>query len=718
MLVLLVASSTASTEYTITVTPCAANSLRVNVKLRQPSSATSALQRALDDTLRVEGLNELPGAFICPPTTAQTMELTSTLPTKTHGNLQAVLSTDGESISFTRVDTGAKYFEARPVLESLPRGDDTSLDGYLQAVLTLAAGDASERLYGLGQGEWNKPPGGCPSGPQHVVPQARNGQTINLLQTKFHIAVPTMVSSAGYAFVFNMPGYGSVSLGPHGTGGAKWNATAALSLDFWVSGLPEGAPHPMAPLYTQYADATGHAPPLREDAMLFWQSRNRYKSTDIALNVARRYAQLDLPVGILVIDYKNMVHDGDFVPDASCYPSVAALSKGVRATLNATTVFSFWPEVLRDAKAFARLNSSGCLTNRDLDPHGYAIAADRRACRELIWSTYVKPTYFDQGVTAYWLDETDGEGTDAGYDPFRGGYLTQWGPKAFASNTWVNNYISIFTEHLRAQGGAVPVDAHTDEPYSEVEPNPDAEPPLALVRGVWAGGQRYGVVLWSSDIQSNFETLAAMVPQGVHASMSGIPYWTTDVGGYGCNVAPPTSGAYMRELIVRWYQFGLFCPIFRTHGCRNGPSEPNVAPCMPAQQSCGFNEVWSYGPDVQALLEGYVKLRATSLRPYIRELSRNVTRFGVPTMRPLSYEFPADSGASMIDDQYMLGPNLLVAPVTKQGATSREVYFPCDQGTGSTRWESFFDASVVVVCGSQSVEVPAPLESIPVYRRR
>ena len=248
--VLLVVSSTASTEYTITVTPCAANSLRVNVKLRQPSSATSALQRALDDTLRVEGLNELPGAFICPPTTAQTMELTSTLPTKTHGNLQAVLSTDGESISFTRVDTGAKYFEARPVLESLPRGDDTSLDGYLQAVLTLAAGDASERLYGLGQGEWNKPPGGCPSGPQHVVPQARNGQTINLLQTKFHIAVPTMVSSAGYAFVFNMPGYGNVSLGPHGTGGAKWNATAALSLDFWVSGLPEGAPHPMAPLYS------------------------------------------------------------------------------------------------------------------------------------------------------------------------------------------------------------------------------------------------------------------------------------------------------------------------------------------------------------------------------------------------------------------------------------------------------------------------------------
>ena len=109
---------------------------------------------------------------------------------------------------------------------------------------------------------------------------------------------------------------------------------------------------------------------------------------------------------------------------------------------------------------------------------------------------------------------------------------------------------------------------------------------------------------------------------------------------------------------------------------------------------------------MQALLEGYIKLRAMSpLRPYIRELSRNVTRFGVPTMRPPSHcELPADRGASMIDDQYMLGPSLLVAPVTKQGATSREVYFPCDQGAGSTRWESFFDASVDVACGSQSVE--------------
>ena len=695
-LLLLVNSIAAASKYTYTLTPCADNSFRVRVGLSNLPAATSALQRALDDTLRSEGLNDLPGAFVCPPTSSETVELSKSTTHTSNGNLRVDLSADAGSISFSRVDSGAKYFEALPtLLERQPApGDDEDLTGYLEAALTLTPEDRSERIYGLGQGEWNAQPGGCPNGEQKVVPQARNGQKINLLQTKFHVTIPTAISSAGYAFLFNMPGYGSVALGARGVGGSKWNATSALYLDFWVSGLPAQASHPMAPLFAQYADATGHAPPLREDAMIFWQSRNRYKSSAIASDIAKRYADLQLPVGVLVIDYKNQVHDGDFAPDSSCYPSVKALAEGVRTTLNATTVFSFWPEVLSNAKAFANLNASGCLINRDLAPNAFAISADQRRCRDLIWNTYLRPHYYDQGVTAYWLDETDGEGTDHGYDPFRGGYATQFGPKAFASNTWVNLYLAMFTE---------PVARH--------------EAPLVLVRGVWAGGQRHGAVLWSSDIQSNFETLAAMVPQGVHASMSGIPWWTTDVGGYGCNFAPPTSGAYMRQLIVRWYQFGLFCPIFRTHGCRDGPSEPDVAPCKPAQGSCGFNEVWSYGPDVQVLLEKYVKLRATVLLPYIRELAQNVTLHGVPTMRPLSYDFPADGGAADVNDQYMLGPRLLVAPVTTQNATSRMVYFPCEAAKGSTRWQSFFDVSVVVECTSASIEVAAPLDTIPVYRR-
>lgn len=238
--------------------------------------------------------------------------------------------------------------------------------------------------------------------------------------------------------------------------------------------------------------------------------------------------------------------------------------------------------------------------------------------------------------------------------------------------------------------------------------------PLLLVRGLWAGGARYGAVLWSSDIWSTFEELTAQVPQGVHASLSGVPWWTTDVGGYGCGQSHPNDTPYMRELIVRWYQFGTFSPVFRTHGCRNGSDPdplPKSSPCE-RYPSCAGNEVWSYGNDTQIILERYIRQRQDML-PYISELAENVTARGVPTVRPLWWEFPTDKQAYGISDQYLLGPELLVAPVTVQGARSKSVYFP---GTSSVQWQSIWDSSDVVP-GGQRKTVPAPLDTIPVYRR-
>merc|ERR1719311_551352 len=192
-------------------------------------------------------------------------------------------------------------------------------------------------------------------------------------------------------------------------------------------------------------------------------------------------------------------------------------------------------------------------------------------CRHIIWDKLVKPRYFDQGITGYWLDETDGEGTKGGDGNH--GYDTSFGPAAVASNLWVNNWLKTFTDPVAEAGLA----------------------PLVLTRGVWAGGQRHGIVLWSSDIESTFEELTAQINLGVHASLSGIPWWTSDVGGYGCGQSYPNDSPYMQELIVRWYQFGLFCPVFRTHGCRaGGDPDPNVGECQPRQPSCGPNEVWSY----------------------------------------------------------------------------------------------------------------------------
>ena len=166
----------------------------------------------------------------------------------------------------------------------------------------------------------------------------------------------------------------------------------------------------------------------------------------------------------------------------------------------------------------------------------------------------------------------------------------------------------------------------------------------------------------------------------------------------------------MKELIVRWYQFGLWCPIFRTHGCREGAQEPTVAPCVNISGSCGPNEVWSYGPDTQVLLSDMITYRAEVLKPYLAELARNVSAEGVPTMRPLWYEFPNDAAAYNVDDQYMLGPLYLVAPVTVQNATSRSVVFPA-----GANWQNIYDNSIQV--GGMSITVQAPLNIIPVYKR-
>jgi alpha-D-xyloside xylohydrolase len=196
-----------------------------------------------------------------------------------------------------------------------------------------------------------------------------------------------------------MPGYGSVSVGTSGTGGHAWTSLADTGLDFWVSALPAAIPATnAAPIYSQYADATGHAPMLREDAMIFWQSRNRYMTSKIALDVADHYKQLDLPVGVLVIDYKNQVHDGDFLPDPACFPDLNELQTGIRAAINATTVISFWPEVMKESNEFDTLQKEGCLINPDLTPGALAIDPTTAKCRDFIWDHFVKPRYFDKGT--------------------------------------------------------------------------------------------------------------------------------------------------------------------------------------------------------------------------------------------------------------------------------------------------------------------------------
>jgi alpha-D-xyloside xylohydrolase len=224
---------------------------------------------------------------------------------------------------------------------------------------------------------------------------------------------------------------------------------------------------------------------------------------------------------------------------------------------------------------------------------------------------------------------------------------------------------------------------------------------LSLVRSAWAGSQRYGAALWSGDIPATFESLANSVRAGLNVAMSGIPWWTTDIGGF--QGGDPADPAY-QELLVRWFQYGTFSPIMRLHGDR----KPNY-PTFSADMTGGPNEVWSYGQEAYPILAGHLRLRER-LRPYLLELSEAAHHTGAPVMRPLFFDFPGDDHAWSVDDQFLLGPDILVAPVTEAGARSRAVHLP-----SGTRWADAFTGTVHG--GGITFDASAPLERIPVFVR-
>jgi alpha-D-xyloside xylohydrolase len=225
---------------------------------------------------------------------------------------------------------------------------------------------------------------------------------------------------------------------------------------------------------------------------------------------------------------------------------------------------------------------------------------------------------------------------------------------------------------------------------------------INLSRSGWAGTQRYGSAVWSGDIPSTFEVFQNQIPAGLNIAMSGIPWWTTDIGGF---MGGDIRTDYFKELIVRWFQYGVFCPLFRLHGVRlplNG--------LYGAQSSGAANEVWAFGEQQYEIIKGLLLLRE-NLKPYLRVLNQAAHQHGTPPMRPLVFDFPADAAAANLADQFMLGPDLLVAPVTHQGAASRSVYLPA-----GVIWVNAFTGQEFQ--GGQTIQADAPIDRIPVYWRK
>jgi alpha-D-xyloside xylohydrolase len=224
---------------------------------------------------------------------------------------------------------------------------------------------------------------------------------------------------------------------------------------------------------------------------------------------------------------------------------------------------------------------------------------------------------------------------------------------------------------------------------------------IFLSRSAWAGSQRYGAAVWSGDVPSTFEYFRKQVPAGLNIAMSGIPWWTTDIGGF---FGGDPESEYFRELVVRWFQYGLFCPLFRLHGVRLPFTEDGRGSGTGAG-----NEVWSFGEQAYEIIRGLLFLRE-KLKPYIMKQMQAASERGLPPMRPLFVDYLADPTCWEVEDQFSFGSDLLVAPVLYEGQRMRKLYLP-----GGAGWIDAWEGKEFK--GGQWIEVAAPLERIPVFWR-
>ena len=505
----------------------------------------------------------------------------------------------------------------------------------------------------------------------------KSGCSLELAHRNSQASVPFYVSSKGYGFLWHNPAVGRATFGRNVI---EWRAEATRLMDYYiVAGDTPGE------ILHAYADATGHSPMMPDYGMGFWQCKLRYRTQEELLQVLREHKKRGLPLDVIVVDFFHWPMQGDWRFDETEFPDPEAMIREVNEN-GAELMVSIWPYVDTRSENYPEMLEKGYLARVDrgvrhsMDYCGNTIpfdATNPEACK-FVWSV-AKRNYFDKGVRLFWLDEAEPECKVYDYDLYR----YQKGPVLQVGNIYPLEYARTFFEGMQESG---------------------MENPMNLLRCAWAGSQRYGALVWSGDIDTTFQSLRSQLSIGLSMGMAGIPWWTTDIGGFlGGDQDDPD----YRELMVRWFQFGAFCPVMRLHGYRlNREDSANPAKA----DTGGPNEVWSYGEEVYQILRKYMFLRE-EMRPYISSIMKDAAEAGAPVIRPLFFDFHTDAAAVEVTDQYMFGPDVLVAPILELGMRKRKVYLP--------KGETWIDLqSGAEYCGGQTIVVDAPLEVIPVFERK
>ena len=507
------------------------------------------------------------------------------------------------------------------------------------------------------------------------------GNVLELAQRNSQISVPFMVSSLGYGLLWNNPAVGHAAFANNYT---EWLARSTKQMDYWIT----AADGPKE-ILRNYTDVTGHAPMFPENLMGLWQCKLRYRTQEEVLSVARQYQKEGIRIDQIVIDFFHWTVQGDWKFDKTYWPDPKAMvdelhSMGIRV------IVSVWPSVDRKSENFAPMMERGLLIRTErgaaqtYDYQGDCVEIDpfNPETRQYIWEV-CKKNYYDFGIDGFWLDNSE---PDYGVYDFEN-YRYCAGPALTCSNMYPQMFSRAFFEPMTADKGAETVN---------------------LLRCGWAGSQKYGNVIWSGDVPSTFQALREQLQVGLNMGLAGIPWWTTDIGGF---MTDDVEDPKFRQLLIRWYQFAVYSAVLRMHGDR-GPY--NIPPLDTRDWGGGYlhtgqpNELWSYGEENYAIMRKYYDVRI-AMHDYIRSLYREAHENGSPLIRTMFYEFPEDAKCWELQDQYMFGGKYLVAPVLECDCWEREVYLPA----GS--WKNVNNGETLE--GGKTVTVKAPIEEIPVFER-
>ena len=494
------------------------------------------------------------------------------------------------------------------------------------------------------------------------------------------MGIPFLVTNRGYGMIWDNPSRTTIMPGFNEQ--TRWTSDVGDRVSFFVI-----AGNTTDEIYAGYRLLTGATPLLPKAAYGYIQCKQRYRSQDEVLAVAKGYRERHLPADVMVVDWFYYTKMGQLDFDPAMWPDPAAMNRQLH-DLGFETMISVWPRFTKGSRYYDLLLQKGWFEHLadgrptdglPYDRAGSDIDTTNPQAARWYWDT-IRDNILSQGFDAIWADETEPD------LPPSGSYF-HIGPGTRYFNTYPLFHTAALYDGFRR-----------DVKHRA----------LILSRDAYLGAQRNGAFFWSSDIYPTWDTLQRQIPTGLDFTASGFAYWSNDTGGWQYLPAehhpahPPlldpsdardNVGGYddYPELYTRWFEYAAFLPIFRAHGSRL------------------TNEVWSYGKAAEPILEKYLKLRY-ELMPYIYALGYRTYETGAPYMRALFMDFPGDPNVADIRDEYMFGPAFLVAPVTEQGATSRMVYLPA-----GADWYNYWTSERVH--GGQTIKVDAPIDVLPLFVR-